>query len=74
MIISEPTKIKLEKERYVGRNSEVWSAIQRVEVDVKEFIKKLKSQASWNMSGIIGQSITAELHDIIDKLAGAGLL
>jgi len=38
--------------------------------DLKEFIRLLKEEAQWNLSGIIGQSITAELHDLIDKLAG----
>ena len=44
------------------------------ETDVKEFIRLLKEEAKWNLSGIVGQSITSELHDIIDKLAGEELV
>ena len=33
-------KINYEKKRMVGINTEAWSAIQRVEEDVKEFIRE----------------------------------
>ena len=31
-------------------------------------IDEFKKKASWNMSGIIGQSITAELGDLVEEL------
>jgi hypothetical protein len=42
--------------------------------DVKEAVKRLKECAKWNRSGIIGQSITAELNDLIDEIFGSKLI
>ena len=63
-------KIKLEKERYVGRNSEVWSAIQRVEVDVKEFIKRCEKRINKTYCKDCGNNPMK----IINEEAGEGLL
>jgi len=57
-------KIKYEKERVVGINIEAWCVAQRIEQDVKEFIKMLKSQ-------LIMKNRNAP---IVDRLAGKDLV
>ena len=40
------------------------------EEDVREAVLRLKDKAKWNMSGIVGISITGELSDLIDEIFG----
>jgi len=61
-------KIQYEMDKYVGGNTETWSAIQRVSVDVKEFIKKLKELLI--NGNYYGDRSFTDLFENIDKLAG----
>ena len=61
-------KIQYEMNKYVGGNTETWSAIQRVSVDVKEFIKKLKELLI--NGNYYGDRSFTDLFENIDKLAG----
>ena len=56
-------KIQYEMNKYVGGNTETWSAIQRVSVDVKEFIRLIKEELFLCIS-------KSSLINSIDKLAG----
>ena len=54
---------EIEKERAVGY-SEIWSVIQRLEVDTKRAVKKLKEE--YRLHGFK----TKEFFEVIDKTMG----
>ncbi len=59
-------KIKYEKERAVGLNGDTWTAIQRIEVDVAEFIRRLKEELQEQLC----LDCSTYVDDRLDKLAG----
>ena len=61
-------KIKYEKERAVGLNGDIWTAIQRIEVDVAEAVRKLKVSIN-KLNGIFNTG-TDDIFREIDKIFG----
>jgi len=71
------SKIEIEKKRYLSKelySAETWTAIKRIEQDVREFIKLLKEDTGCKPINSREEQIIALFKERIDKLAGEELI